>query len=279
MPTRPFTSSLALGLLALLSGCAGFNLAPTLVPQAAQLPLLPGRGAVEGQVSVGATGNEVQLAGALSNHFALTVQAQRYRRFNGKDGFPGQALAQKYDLFSGLEAGLGYYYWRPDGRVFALYGGGGYGEGNATGYEIPDGKDTESYRFATRARYATVYLLPMIGWRHNDQLEMAFGAKISGVRYSTLVDVTTLVDHRPAPVYAIEEPGYVNTHVQPIAQVSYTVLPRVRLVGRAGLDIGIGPRYQQAQSYRTGPSGKPYILSLGLSLRLGRQPAVVPAQY
>ncbi len=260
----------SVALLALLIGapaCTVFNATPSYVAPAANLPTLPGVGTADVGFSIGSNGAEVQAAVAPTTNILLTGQVHNYRADAGRDAFWS------------YEGGFGTYAWRPSGVLLACYMGTGAGGGRAEGYtsRYGFGSSGDSVGRASRTRFTSQYVLPMIGWRSpSGVLEGAVGLKVSAVQFSRLQLTETRSDQRYVAdslgfgsyqtfrtTEFTDRSGSTRAHVQVVSSLSAEVAPRLRLTGRFGVDLDASSNLKPFEV-------RPLIITLGLTCRLGK---------
>lgn len=257
-----------------LAGCSHItyrNAAPTYVPQPPNVALLTTAGTAEADLSIGITGLNGQVAVAPVRHLVVVAQGQQHNRDKGRDR-----------LHTG-EIGIGFVGERLPDQLYGVYAGAGAGSGRSIGafYEInqsaPFAFNSFSYYDSTdrtaAVRYTTAYLQPFVGGRSRDhRLEWAVGAKLNWVHYRALrydsfyrkgARTGGIPTRDSVSITQIDRAGANRWHTQVSGTVATGLTPRVWLVLRAGIEVGVN---QQQQWYEFSP----LVASLGLRLRVGK---------
>lgn len=157
----------------LLSHCA-----PVYVPNTRNVPLFSKASQYQGTVRLGTSGLDIQTAGSVTNHFALTANyAYHWHSDYRSPGYNKFFSNHEYKFYEG---GLGYF-WKDDNykcEVFAGYGK-GWGitedEDHYDDYEIDE----------IRGKYERFFVQPSLGVQLS-MVEVAFTCRLSFVDFSEL---------------------------------------------------------------------------------------------
>ncbi len=188
-------------LLVLAASCA-----PIYVPSTRNVPLF--RGAGEFQASVyQSTGNDVQLAYALTNHIGITGN---YSILRQKQTLPPDAAEPSFQRKNNYaEAGLGLYQSTRSMR-YELYGGYGVGQGTSYSNYYFFAQDFGVKGIVATGKYSRFYIQPSIG-TNNKKFNLAFTMRVSGVEFSEFSSngftATTVTKKPNIPLHIFAEPA------------------------------------------------------------------------
>ena len=229
----------------LLAGCA-----PTIAPHVPYLPLLRHKGQAEARATLGLLGKkaEFQLGYQATDRLVLHTALFKYGALTNGEGFRS------------AELGAGYY--RPianDRWRLGLHAGLATGRG-ASGERFCHGCDGPNPSYSVGYTYA--YLQPT-ALLQAKKLTVGLGLRLAQARYHRLTESQVVFSgSQPPPVsYA----SHYSAFAQPVAQLSYRVLPWLALSGAGGLQFFLG-RYHRFDSV------DPVVGQVGLHVLLGPRP-------